>query len=102
MLGPGLLERFYRDALLHKLALQGLQAEREQEFLVSYKGQMLGAHRIDIIVENKVIVELKAVKGKLLDVHKAQTLSELRISQLEVALLVNFGESSVQVRRFER
>ena len=61
---------------------------------------MLGAHRIDLIVEDKLIVELKAVKGKFLDVHKAQALSELRISQLEVALLVNFGESSVQVHRF--
>ncbi len=99
ILGPGLEERFYRDALLHELELRGLKVEREQEFVVEYKGKRIGLHRVDLIVENTVLLELKAVEGKLLDVHIAQTVSERTISGLPVALLVNFGEASVQVRR---
>ncbi len=102
VLGPGLQERFYRDALAHELELRGLKSRREQEFTVEYKGKSLGAHRVDLIVEDKVVMELKAVTGKLLDVHVAQTISERRVSDLPVALLVNFGETKVQVRRLER
>jgi GxxExxY protein len=101
VLGPGLEERFYRDALIHELALRGLKTSREREYQVDYKGLAIGLHRVDVVVENKVLVELKAITGKLLDVHIAQTLSERRVSGLSVALLINFGEKSVQVRRFE-
>jgi GxxExxY protein len=101
VLGPGLEERFYRDALIHELALRGLKTSREREYQVDYKGQILGKHRVDVVVENRVLVELKAVTGKLLEIHSAQTLSERRVSGLPVALLINFGEKSVQVRRFE-
>lgn len=100
-MGPGLEERFYRDALMHELELRGLKVQREQEFVVEYKGKQLGLHRIDLVVEATVLVELKAVTGKLLDIHMAQTLSERKISRLPVALLINFGDTSVQVRRFE-
>lgn len=101
ILGPGLEERFYRDALLHELELCGLNVQREQEFVVKYKSKQLGLHRIDLIVENTVLIELKAVTGKLLDAHIAQTISERNISRLPVALLVNFGDTSVQIRRLE-
>jgi GxxExxY protein len=101
-LGPGLEERFYRDALLYKLDLRGITTEKETSFAVSYKGKHIGGHRIDIIVADKVLVELKAVRGKLLEIHIAQTLSELNVSGLPVALLVNFVGKSVQVRRFEK
>jgi GxxExxY protein len=102
VLGPGLEERFYRDALLHELRLRDLRATKEREYKVNYKGEDIGSHRIDLIVEEKVIVELKAVTGKLLNVHIAQTVSERQVSKLPVALLVNFGDTSVQIRRFER
>ena len=101
VLGPGLEERFYRDALAFELEQLGLECSREQEFSVMYKGKLLGRHRIDLIVEGKVLVELKAVIGKLLNVHVAQAISERRVSELPVALLVNFGETSVQIRRLE-
>lgn len=100
-LGPGLLEKFYRDALLHELTLNGLKVTCEKEFIVEYKGKRLGKHRVDLIVEDKVLVELKAVEGNLLDVHKAQTISERQVTKMPVALLVNFGDTSVQIRRFE-
>jgi GxxExxY protein len=101
VLGPGLQERFYRDALVHELGLRGLICEREQEIPVEYKGIILGKHRVDLMVEGKVLVELKAVNGKLQGIHAAQTVSERSVSKLPVALLVNFGDTSVQVRRFE-
>lgn len=97
ILGPGLEERFYRDALLHELGLRGLTVQREQDFVVEYKGKQLGL----LIVANTVLLELKAVTGKLLDVHVAQTISERNVSRLPVALLVNFGDTSVQIRRLE-
>jgi GxxExxY protein len=101
ILGPGLEERFYRDALMHELELRALTIQREQDFIVEYKGKQLGLHRIDLIVEKTVLIELKAVTGKLLDVHVAQTISERNVTHLPVALLVNFGDTSVQVRRLE-
>ena len=74
---------------------------REKAFEVEYKDIALGTHRVDLIVEDKVLVELKAVTNRLLPVHVAQTISERRVSKLPVALLVNFGEASVQIRRLE-
>ena len=100
-LGPGLEKRFYRDALLLELEMRNLRAEKEREYSVEYKGNKIGSHRIDIVVESKVVVELKAVSGKLQEVHIAQAVSESQVSGLPVALLVNFGDTSVQVRRLE-
>ena len=102
VLGPGLKERFYRDALLIELGLRGVRCRSEQEFGVEYKGRPIGAHRVDLIVEDKVLVELKAVSGQLSGLFVAQTISERRVTKLDVALLVNFGEVSLQVRRLER
>jgi GxxExxY protein len=101
VLGPGLEERFYRDALCHELELRGIQIQAEQEYRVVYKGRALGTHRVDLVVEDKVLIELKAVAGRLQDIHVAQTISERQVSGLPVALLVNFGDTSVQVRRLE-
>ena len=84
------------------MQLRGLESRREQEFAVEYKGKSLGIHRVDLIVEGKVLIELKAVTGKLLNVHVAQTISESPVSDLPIALLINFGDTSVQVRRLER
>jgi GxxExxY protein len=101
VLGPGLEERFYRDALLVEFGLRGLQAVREREYMVEYKGTPLGIHRIDLIIEGKVMVEVKAVTGSLQSVHVAQTISERKVSKLPVAMVVNFGDTRVQIRRLE-
>jgi GxxExxY protein len=101
VLGPGLEERFYRDALLVELGLRGHQSVREREYAVEYKGAPLGIHRIDLIVEGKVLVEVKAVTGPLQSVHVAQTISERKVSGLPVAMVVNFGDTRVQIRRLE-
>jgi GxxExxY protein len=98
VLGPGFLESIYKRALLRELAVRGLGAETEKPIEVVYKGQVIGTHRLDILVANTVVVELKAV-GSLADIHLAQVLSYLKASRLSVALILNFGEPRLSWKR---
>jgi len=92
LLGPGLLESIYEEALCYELGLRGIRAERQIEVDVIYKGWIIKGQKLDILVEKQVVLELKAV-SKLPDVATAQTLSYLRATGLKRALLLNFGES---------
>ena len=90
-LGPGLLESAYEECLCYELALQGLKFERQRPLPVIYKGMNLDCgYRLDLIVEEKVIVELKTV-AELLPIHEAQLLTYLKLSALTVGLLINFN-----------
>jgi len=89
-LGPGLIEIIYQRAVEIELREAGLAYEREKPFPVCYRGRPLYVHRLDLVVEKQVVVELKAVE-RLHPVHRAQALSALRISGLRVALLINFN-----------
>ena len=89
-LGPGLLEQVYHRAVGVELQHCGIPFEREKRFPVRYRGKPLYIHRLDLVVEGKVMLELKAVE-RLHPVHQAQVLSCLRISKLEVCLLINFN-----------
>ncbi|MCW9089590.1 MAG: GxxExxY protein [Gammaproteobacteria bacterium] len=91
VLGPGLLESIYEEALCHELDLQGAQVERKVPVPVQYKGKIIAGQIIDLLVEAEVVVELKALR-KLPDVAVAQTLSYLKATGLNRALLINFGE----------
>jgi GxxExxY protein len=97
-LGTGFLETIYRNALLHELHLRGLSTKCEVEVQVGYKDFVVGRHRIDMIVENVVIVELKAV-NQIIDIHFAQAISYLRATNSEVALIINFGAQSLSWKR---
>ena len=100
-LGAGFTESTYHKALSRKLMLTGISFESQREFEVFYEGTLCGTYRPDMVVEGKVIVELKAVVDTIKE-HRAQTISYLKASGLPVALLINFGSSSfLQVRRFE-
>ena len=99
-LGPGFLESVYRNALLLRLRKAELLVEPEKELLVRYLGQEVGRHRLDLVVEDAVVLELKAVTD-LAAVHYEQVRSYLRASGLEVGLLVNFGRERWDVRRVE-
>ena len=90
ILGPGLLERIYEDALCIELELRGLTVERQAERDVIYKGHTLRGQRIDLLVANEIVVEVKSL-SKLPDVALAQTLSYLRATGLQRGLLINFG-----------
>ncbi len=97
-LGPGFLESLYESALLVELQKRGLHTTSQKEIRVFYDGFEIGVHRLDIVVENKVIVELKAV-AELDQCHKAQLLSYLKASHLKIGLLLNFSKNILQVKR---
>src|SRR5205085_4078697 len=90
-LGPGLLESAYRECLCRELELKNLQFEKEQGLPLEYKGLKLDqGYRVDIIVYNQVVVEVKAVEG-LLPVHEAQLMTYMRLGGWRVGLLINFN-----------
>jgi len=96
-LGFGFLESVYQNALLIELQKTGLNAEKEKPIHVTYNGQIVGDYLADIIVDGKVILELKAVK-ELHPAHEAQLVNYLKATGIEIGLLINFGES-VTVKR---
>jgi GxxExxY protein len=91
MLGPGLLESAYQACLLYELKLRGIQVEGQKDLPVVYKDVTLDCgYRIDLLVEDAVIVELKAVE-EVAPIHHAQLLSYLKLSGCPVGLLINFN-----------
>lgn len=89
-LGPGLLERAYEVCLVEELRNMGIHVESQKELPIIYKGKVMEeSFRIDMLVEDKVVVELKAVES-LLPVHRAQVLSYMQLAKKEVGLLINF------------
>jgi GxxExxY protein len=94
--GPGLLESLYEEALVDELQLRGLGVERQRKVPVVYKGHRLARDlRLDLVVEEKVIVECKAVDESN-PVFVAQALTYLRLTGLKLALVINFGEPLVK------
>lgn len=100
-LGPGFLESVYRRALLLELRRRNLGVETEKEVIVYYQDEEVGRHRLDLVVENKVIVELKTVDD-LSSAHYAQVRSYLKATGLPIALLVNFAKEKADFRRVEK
>ncbi|MRR17162.1 MAG: GxxExxY protein [Deltaproteobacteria bacterium] len=98
-LGPGFVERIYMNALIIALAELGLGFVTEKEFVVRYEEKPVGKFRADLVVEDSVIVELKAVEGKMPKIFESQIISYLKASGIKVGLLVNFGNKSCEVRR---
>ena len=95
-LGPGLLESIYEEALTYQLVLDGLKVERQVNIPIIYQGKELADKlKLDILVEDEIIVELKAVK-ELLDVHYKQLLTYLKLANLHIGLLVNFQTANIQ------
>jgi len=90
-IGPGLLESAYEECLCRELVDRGLHFERQRELPVVYKGlPVASTYRMDLVVEGKVVIELKSVET-LLRVHEAQLLTYLRMSGLSIGLLINFN-----------
>ena len=98
MPGPGFVEGVYEKALSHELELRGIPFNRQETVTVTYKGQTIGTHHLDLVVDGKIILELKAVSG-LTDVFKQQVLSYLKASGLKLGILVNFGTPRVEYIR---
>ena len=98
VLGNGFQEVIYQRALEIEMTQQGLSFSREHEMEISYKGIKIGSRRVDFFVENKVMIEIKALI-QLEDVHLAQAINYLEAYGLEVGLLLNFGGRSLQFKR---
>ena len=101
-LGPGLLESAYEACLAHELGVRGLTVERQKPLPLLYKGLALDCgYRLDLLVAQKVIVEIKAVE-RLLPIHEAQVLSYLKLAHCPVGLLINFNCRLLRdgIRRF--
>lgn len=94
--GPGLLESIYEAALCHELELQGLQVQKQLPVQVVYKGVVIkDPLYVDILVENKVIIEVKATE-KNHAIYETQVLTYLRLTGMKLGLLINFGNSHVK------
>jgi GxxExxY protein len=100
-LGNGFQEVIYQRCLALEMEKQGLGFIREQEQTIYYEGVDVGTRRVDFFVENKVLVELKAVI-KLENVHLAQAINYLEAFNLPVGLLINFGSTSLEFKRLQR
>lgn len=97
-LGPGFLESVYEKALLLALHQKGLTAVAQYPLKVSFRGENVGEFFADILVEQKVLVELKAIK-MLAPEHQAQLINYLHASGIDVGLLINFGNSKLEIKR---
>ncbi len=98
VLGSGFQERIYQRALKVEFELQQIVNEREMEMTICYEGVEIGTRRVDFFVENKIMVELKAV-AQLDDLHLNQAINYLEAYNLPVGLLINFGNRSLQYKR---
>ena len=95
-LGPGLLESSYEACLVMELILRGLKVEQQKALSVFYKGKKLDVgYRLDLLVENEIIIELKAVE-KLLPIHEAQLISYLKLSGKKLGYLINFNVTLIK------
>jgi GxxExxY protein len=97
-LGPGFLESIYEEALKVELSKNDLDFVSQMEIQIEYLKVPVGLHRLDLLVQNEVIVELKAVK-ELADIHFAQLRSYLKATGMKVGLLLNFSKPTLEVRR---
>jgi GxxExxY protein len=98
ILGKGMLEVFYKDAIVHELKTRNIQYERENQYRISYKNTILPhVFFADFVVYGQIILEIKSKAG-IIDDHYAQVLNYLAISKLELGLICNFHDKSLQYR----
>ena len=97
-LGPGYLEKVYEEALAVELELLNIPFERQKEITVIYKGRHVDQHRLDFVIDGRIVLELKSV-STLANVHKKQVLSYVKATDLRLGILVNFATLRVQSER---
>jgi GxxExxY protein len=97
-LGNGFLEKVYENALAYELREKGFHVEQQRKIPVHYDGIVVGEYYSDLLVEENIMVELKAISA-LEDIHKAQCLHYLKATGIEICMLINFGTPKVQIKR---
>ncbi len=98
ILGSGFLETVYQVALEKELTLRGIPFQHQVELPVTYKGDLVGVYKADLVIDGKIIVEIKGI-SKLNASHRAQALHYLAATGLELAILINFGAGSLEYQR---
>jgi GxxExxY protein len=98
VLGAGFLEKVYERALIRELAFRGVSAKAQVSFPVCYKGQYIGEYVADLVIQERIIVELKCV-DRMTNEHLAQCINYLKAAHLSVALLINFQRPKVEWKR---
>ena len=94
----GFLEQVYENALVHEMTKLRLKVRQQDRLTVSYDGVIVGDFRVDLVVDDRLLIEIKAVSD-ISKTHEAQLLNYLKVSKLSLGLLINFGTSSVQISR---
>ncbi len=97
-LGPGFLESIYEKALIEELMNGGIHVEPQKTINLAYKGKKIGVHRLDLVIEDKIVIELKTVE-RFCPQHNAQLTSYLKASGYKLGTLVNFSKSKVEYKR---
>jgi GxxExxY protein len=97
-LGAGFLEKNYENALAHELRKASLEVSQQQNIIVYYDNIIIGTYAADLLVENAILIELKAVRA-LDPAHKAQCLNYLKATGLSLCLLINFGSPRLEIKR---
>lgn len=97
-LGPGFLESIYQTALPIQLKKDGIETESQKEIKIYYDNQEIGLHRLDLVINEKIIVELKTVK-EFDESHIAQIISYLKATGLKIGLLLNFAKATLGIKR---
>jgi len=97
-LGPGFLEKVYENALMVLVQENGILAVPQFPITISFHGHIIGDYFADILVEDSIILELKA-QDRIAEIHKAQTLNYLKATQFKLALLINFGKHRLEYER---
>jgi GxxExxY protein len=97
-LGPGFLESIYQKALLYELVKAGFKVESDKAIQVRYEGVIVGDFKADLMVNNELIVELKAISGILVE-HEIQLVNYLSATGIDASLLINFGKNSLEFKK---
>jgi GxxExxY protein len=99
-LGCGFLEKVYENALVVELQAMGRKVEQQRTFEIRYRGELVGIYQADLIVDDEVVVELKAARS-LEPLHRAQCMNYLRAANLAIGLLINFGLPRIDIQRVQ-
>jgi GxxExxY protein len=99
ILGPGFLEKVYENSMMVELKKRHLKAQAQVPIKVEYKGEIVGEYLADIVVENRIILELKAVEA-LQKIHETQLLNYLKATDYKIGLLINFTYPKAEIKRF--
>lgn len=100
VLGPGLDEKTYHKALIETFRKSLIEFETEKAYPIFFNNVKVGLKRFDLVIENKVILEIKSVKGHMPEIYKSQVLSYLKVSKLKIGLLINFGNTRCVIKRY--